>query len=102
MTLTIELPDELEEPLKTRAQAQGVSAAGYVQSVLEHALEIPEQEVKPPLDGQPEHRRALRSIFDVIAENMKDVPPEEFAKLPKDGADEHDHYLYGSPKRNRR
>ena len=28
------------------------------------------------------------------------VPPEEFAKLPKDGADEHDHYLYGSPKRN--
>jgi hypothetical protein len=31
---------------------------------------------------------------------MKDVPPEEFAMLPKDGAGEHDHYLYGHPKRN--
>jgi hypothetical protein len=29
---------------------------------------------------------------------MKDVAPEEFAKLPKDGASEHDHYLYGHPK----
>ena len=100
MTLTIELPDELEEPLNTQARAQGVSAAGYVRSVLEHAIEIPRQHGKPPLDGQLEHRGALRSIFEVIAENMKDVPPEEFAKLPKDGADEHDHYLYGSPKRN--
>jgi len=29
---------------------------------------------------------------------MADVPPEELAKLPKDG--EHDHYIYGWPKRS--
>ena len=27
------------------------------------------------------------------------VPPEEFAKLPVDGASQHDHYIYGTPKR---
>jgi Arc/MetJ-type ribon-helix-helix transcriptional regulator len=41
-----------------------------------------------------------RPIWDVILDNMKDVPAEEFAKLPKDGASEVDHYLYGHPKRN--
>jgi hypothetical protein len=44
--------------------------------------------------------RDQRHICEVIAENMSDVPAEEFAKLPRDGASEHDHYLYGHPKRN--
>ncbi len=28
------------------------------------------------------------------------LPDEVFDNLPADGATEHDHYLYGSPKRN--
>jgi hypothetical protein len=35
----------------------------------------------------------------VIVENMKDLPTEEFAKLPMDAASQLDHYLYGHPKR---
>jgi hypothetical protein len=31
---------------------------------------------------------------------MSDVPPEIFESLPRDGASEHDHYIYGTPKRN--
>jgi hypothetical protein len=30
---------------------------------------------------------------------MKDVPPEVMATMPKDGASQHDHYIYGWPKR---
>jgi hypothetical protein len=30
-----------------------------------------------------------RRIWDVILDNMSDVPPNEFAQLPKDGASEH-------------
>ncbi len=30
---------------------------------------------------------------------MKDVPEEELDRLPTDGATEHDHYIYGTPKR---
>jgi hypothetical protein len=35
-----------------------------------------------------------------MLDNLKDVPPEEFAVLPKDGASQVDHYLYGHPERN--
>ena len=85
MTLNIELPEAQTAALTAKAQASGLSAEQYAQQVLEENLTI-----------KPESRH----ISEVIAEIMADVPPEEFAKLPKDGASEHDHYLYGHPKRN--
>ncbi|HUT32809.1 MAG TPA: hypothetical protein VNE39_04975 [Planctomycetota bacterium] len=44
-------------------------------------------------------RRKAKPIWEVIDEIMADVPEEELAKLPRDGAAEHDHYIYGTPKR---
>jgi antitoxin component of MazEF toxin-antitoxin module len=38
-------------------------------------------------------------IWERIAAMVADVPPEELAKLPTDGASQHDHYIYGTPKR---
>jgi hypothetical protein len=38
MTLTIELPDNLESALKAHANAQGVSEAGYIRTLLERDL----------------------------------------------------------------
>ena len=85
MTLTLELADRKEAALKAKAQARGVSAEQYVQQIVDRDLE--------------ETDRDSRSVWDIFAESRKRVPPEEYAKLPKDGADEHDHYLYGHPKR---
>lgn len=34
----------------------------------------------------------------MIADLVKDISDEEMAKLPRDGAANHDHYLYGTPK----
>jgi hypothetical protein len=31
---------------------------------------------------------------------MQDVPPEIMAQMPTDGASQHDHYIYGWPKRD--
>ena len=87
MTLTIEIPEDLEATLKTQAQAQGVSAEQYARRVLESGLKT----------GSPPRKH----ISEVIRDNMRDVPPEVLAKLPTDGASEHDHYIYGLPKRNR-
>jgi plasmid stability protein len=92
MTLILELPDRKEAALKARAQARGVSAEEYASHVLDHDLEDE--------DGPNEDKRDMRPISQVIAEIMADTPSEELAKLPKDGASEHDHYLYGWPKRN--
>jgi hypothetical protein len=40
-----------------------------------------------------------RHIADVICESMQDVPPEIMAAMPADGASQHDHYIYGWPKK---
>jgi hypothetical protein len=85
MTLNIELPEAQTAALLAKAQAKGVSAEQYARQVLEENLAV---------------RKESRHISEVIAGIVADVPQEEFAKLPKDGASEHDHYLYGHPKRN--
>jgi antitoxin component of MazEF toxin-antitoxin module len=38
-------------------------------------------------------------IWERIMALTADAPPEELAKPPIDGASQHDHYLYGTPKR---
>jgi antitoxin component of MazEF toxin-antitoxin module len=38
-------------------------------------------------------------IWERIAALVADIPPEELDKVPTDGASQHDHYLYGTPKR---
>jgi predicted DNA-binding antitoxin AbrB/MazE fold protein len=38
-------------------------------------------------------------IWERIIALTADAPPEELAKLPVDGASQHDHYIYGTPKR---
>ena len=42
-----------------------------------------------------------RPIWEQIQEVMSKVPKEELKKWPKDGAAEHDHYIYGLPKRKK-
>jgi len=84
MTLSIELPDEHAAALKAKAAAEGLSLAEWTQQLAE----------QPPTAHQPD-----RHIAEAICENMQDVPPEVMATMPEDGASQHDHYIYGWPKR---
>jgi hypothetical protein len=97
MTLTIELSDDRQAALAAQARAQGVSAEQYARQLLEHALEVTGS---PVADSPEEQSSDPRPIWEVMLDNLKDIPPEAFARLPKDGASEIDHYLYGHPKRN--
>ena len=49
----------------------------------------------PSPDAQSSGILALLHQVEVI---QAQVPPEEWDKLPHDGAINHDHYLYGAPK----
>ena len=40
-----------------------------------------------------------KSIWDAIDDIMRRVPEEVLERLPVDGAEQHDHYLYGSPRK---
>ena len=85
MTVNIDLPDEQAAALKVKATAHGISAEEYARQVLEHDLKT--------------ERPARRHISEVIRERMSKVPPEIMAAMPEDGASQHDHYIYGVPKK---
>lgn len=40
-----------------------------------------------------------RPIWELAQEIAKNIPDEVLNQLPTDGAAQHDHYLYGTPKR---
>jgi plasmid stability protein len=89
MNFTIQLPDDEVVALEAKARRQGVSAEQYAREVLEQDLK--RNGATSAASGTP--------ISQTIAEIMADAPSEELARLPKDGAAEHDHYLYGWPKK---
>ncbi len=81
----IELPDEQAAALKAKANAAGLTLEAWLKQL---AAEQEQPPSRPP-----------RHIADVIVENMQDVPPEIMARMPQDGASQHDHYIYGWPKK---
>jgi hypothetical protein len=83
----IELTDEQAAALKAKASAAGLTLEAWLSSLATGA------------EPEPSASRPLQHIANLIVESMKDVPPEIMATMPKDGATQHDHYIYGWPKR---
>ena len=40
-----------------------------------------------------------RTFLDIVKEIEETIPDDVLAQLPTDGAENHDHYLYGAPKK---
>jgi hypothetical protein len=94
MNLTVNIPDEEIPALKTHAS--GIPLETFVEQVVlerihREGVHVPE----PSAAAAPR-----RHISEVIRERMSKIPPEIMATLPKDGASQHDHYIYGLPKRD--
>jgi hypothetical protein len=86
-------------------------SANLEQAILEKLQALPDnkqQEVLALVDEmlketqEPSTPKNVRPIWEIITELSAQVPMEEWEKLPSDGAEQHDHYLYGSPKRTNR
>jgi hypothetical protein len=90
MTFTLPLNPQEEAKLNALAQAKGMSMDALIREALDWIFA---DGVEPP----DEQKDDSRPVWEIILDNMKDVPREEFAKVPKDGATEVDHYLYGHP-----
>jgi hypothetical protein len=89
MDIILSLNPDLEEGLTERARKRGLTLDAYLQEVI----------VKEAREPQEAGGREERPIGLVIQERMKRVPAEILASMPKDGASQHDHYIYGLPKR---
>ena len=87
----IELPDDQAAALAVKASAQGLSLEEWFKKL---AMDEPLKSSRPTpcVDNRP--------IWEIVTEQVKDIPDEVFDKLPKDGASQVDHYIYGLPKRD--
>jgi hypothetical protein len=88
MTLPLQLSDEQTTALQAKAAAEGLSVEAWIVKQAEPAA--PESAVERP----------LHAAAQIILDSMKDIPPEIMATMPTDGASQHDHYIYGWPKRD--
>ena len=52
--------------------------------------------VQPPMDATP---KRSASVLDIFREAREAIPHEVWDTLPTDLATQHDHYIYGTPKR---
>jgi Arc/MetJ-type ribon-helix-helix transcriptional regulator len=68
-------------------------------AVLEEALALLWQREHGRAQDKAGNGTGTRPIGEIIDELMSDVPDEVLDRLPVDGAAQHDHYIYGTPKR---
>ena len=87
MSLTLKLSDEEAAALEAKAAADGLSLEAWIRKLAEP-------------EPQATVERPLQTAADIILSRMSKVPPEIMATMPKDGASQHDHYIYGWPKRD--
>ena len=77
--------------------ASSVSVDDYLAALVEK--QSPGDEVATSPQGQPDATRPLQTAADIVLSHMRKVPAEIMATMPTDGASQHDHYIYGWPKR---
>jgi hypothetical protein len=84
----IELPDEQAAALKAKAAAAGLTLEAWLNQLAAGG--------KP----EPSAEHPLQTAADIVLNRMRNVTPEIMAAMPRDGASQHDHYIYGWPKRD--
>ena len=95
-TLQIDIPDQQAAALKAYALVRGLTVEQCVVQLVEQAAPLAERSA--PFEQEPVRDPKPR-IWEVIAERVQALPPEVLERLPEDGASQHDHYIYGLPKR---
>ncbi|HEY9230695.1 MAG TPA: hypothetical protein VIS78_01075 [Blastocatellia bacterium] len=84
------MSSNLEQEIQQKVQALSEVKQQQLLTVIEALLR--EERAAQPSGGRP--------IWAIFEELSQQVSLEEWRKLPKDGAEQHDHYLYGAPRRN--
>ncbi len=78
-------------------------AANIEERVVEKMRALPQEKQQEVLEFveslATEIEPQKQTIWEKIREHAKDVPDEVWEQVPADGAEQHDHYLYGAPKK---
>lgn len=90
MAVVVDLSSHAEETLQERAAAAGLSKEEYAQRLLERDLKL----------ERASDEASLRGAAEDLLGRIATLPEDVFEGLPTDGASQHDHYIYGTPKRD--
>jgi hypothetical protein len=105
-TTPFELTPEQKGLLESLARETGKA----IPALLAEALDELQEHVRPG-QGQRETNsgkageskktsvQTQKYIWEIADELLESIPKEELERLPVDGAAQHDHYIYGTPKR---
>jgi Arc/MetJ-type ribon-helix-helix transcriptional regulator len=94
--MTLSLPPDLDARIQQKVTEAGYQTPDEVIRKALDALDAKEQQ-EAPLPVKKKH--PTTPVWQRFQNAARSIPEEELATLPSDGASEHDHYLYGVPKR---
>ena len=101
--MTINLPKDMESGILAAVHsgrfASVDAAMTEAASLLLQRLNQQPQEAKTPTASEEPSAPDRKPVWERILERTAAIPDEEWDKLPADLAEQHDHYLYGTPKR---
>jgi Arc/MetJ-type ribon-helix-helix transcriptional regulator len=101
--MTIELPRDLENSILAKVHSglfPSMDAAMIEAArLLLEQIERNQARLQAPPPSPDDSAPMDKPIWERILERTADIPEEEWDKLPTDLAEQHDHYLYGTPKR---
>ena len=91
--MTIELTPELESLIREKARQSGIEADEWAIRILREAV------LRGIPASSPPRRQTISERFEAIRSQLSPEEQQALDDLPVDFAAEHDHYIYGSPKR---
>ena len=99
--MTIHLPPHLENSIQAAVHRGHFASLdeAMTRAVTLLLREIGQEPVTPAAANPADADQTRKPIWERILERSAAIPDEEWDKLPVDGAEQHDHYIYGTPKR---
>jgi Arc/MetJ-type ribon-helix-helix transcriptional regulator len=96
--MTVHVSKDAENTINVAVQSgQFASADEMIDKLVRDYAKRAQQ---PPAATQPVPAApADKPIWEIIEEENRSIPPEVWDALPTDLAEQHDHYIYGTPKR---
>jgi putative addiction module CopG family antidote len=94
--MNVPLPEDWEHFVREEVRSGRFDSEA---AVLAEALALLKEREHKQAQPSAGNEGGVRPIGEIIDELMSDVPADVLDRLPVDGAAQHDHYVYGLPKR---
>jgi Arc/MetJ-type ribon-helix-helix transcriptional regulator len=99
--MEVNLPEPLERFLREAVAGGRFASIDQAVAMAVGRLELDEIERRREREhaGPVVFPEGYKPHWEVAQEITADIPPEVWAKIPVDSSEQHDHYIFGTPKR---